>query len=180
MPAWALVHVCSLRNICLADTTGAYNFAGPLISFRSAFVSSRDSSRESGRAAHLGQGENGDLVLRVVGQVLVQVGEAGRVAAQLIIYHPQLVTCRTLPARTQRTHPRAAQETYRHQTCPLPTCTNTSTLSCNIFRSPSACADIQVWDCLPHANGTKQTKECLIPPQYTEIRIDYLLWPLSS
>jgi hypothetical protein len=61
-------------------------------------------------AAHLGQGEDGDLVLRIVGQVLVQVGEAGRVAAQLIIHHPQLVTRCALPAQTQRKHPRAAQE----------------------------------------------------------------------
>lgn len=47
---------------------------------------------------HLGQREDGDLVLRVVGQVLVQVGQAGRVAAQLVIHHPQLVPRSALPA----------------------------------------------------------------------------------
>ena len=47
---------------------------------------------------HLGQREDGDLVLRVVGQVLVQVGQAGWITAELVIHHPQLVPGRALPA----------------------------------------------------------------------------------
>ena len=51
-----------------------------------------------GPCQHLRQREDGHLVLRVVGQVLVQVGQAGRVAAELVVHHPQLVARRHLPA----------------------------------------------------------------------------------
>jgi len=56
-------------------------------------------------AARLRQREDGDLVLRVVWQVLVQVGQAVWVAAQLVVHHTQLVARRHLPARPCR--PRA-------------------------------------------------------------------------
>lgn len=49
--------------------------------------------------ACLGQGEDGDLVLSVIGQVLIEVAEAGRVAAELVIHHPKLIAGRALPAR---------------------------------------------------------------------------------
>lgn len=62
---------------------------------------------------HLGQREDGDLVLRVVGQVLVQVGQAGRVAAQLVIHHPQLVPRSALPAGPPH------QKARVHQMAPL-------------------------------------------------------------
>ena len=38
------------------------------------------------------------LVLRIVGQVLVQIGQAVGVLAQVVVYHPQLVARRRLPA----------------------------------------------------------------------------------
>ena len=46
----------------------------------------------------LWQAEYGHLVLGVVGQVLVQIRKRVGVLAQTVIYHPQLVPCRELPA----------------------------------------------------------------------------------
>ena len=47
---------------------------------------------------HLRQGEDGHLVLGIVGQILVQVGQAGRVSAELVVHHPQLIARSHLPA----------------------------------------------------------------------------------
>ena len=46
---------------------------------------------------YLGQGEDGHLVLGIVGQILVKVRQAGWVSAQLVIHHPQLISRRHLP-----------------------------------------------------------------------------------
>ena len=61
------------------------------------------------RWLHLRQGVDGHLVLGVVGQVLIQVGQGIWVLAELRIHHPQLVPCRLLPA-LQR--PRCGQASH--------------------------------------------------------------------
>jgi hypothetical protein len=43
-------------------------------------------------------GDSSYLVLRIVGQVLVQIGQAVGVLAQVVVYHTQLVARRCLPA----------------------------------------------------------------------------------
>ena len=50
------------------------------------------------RWLHLGQGVDGHLVLGIIGQVLIQIGQGIRVLAELRVHHPQLVPCRLLPA----------------------------------------------------------------------------------
>ncbi len=47
-----------------------------------------------------GQDYKRHLVLRVVGQVLVQVGQRVGVLAEVVVDHPQLVARRQLPAQT--------------------------------------------------------------------------------
>ncbi len=42
------------------------------------------------------------LVLRIVGQVLVQVGQRIGVLAEVVVDHPQLIAGRQLPVQTQR------------------------------------------------------------------------------
>ncbi len=37
---------------------------------------------------YLRERKDGDLVLGVIGQVLVQIGQAGRIPAELVIHHP--------------------------------------------------------------------------------------------
>lgn len=65
-------------------------------------TSARSSRRNRGyrrdTGGHLREREDGDHALRVVGEVLVQVGQAVRVLAQLAVYYPQAVPRRHLPA----------------------------------------------------------------------------------
>ena len=67
----------------------------------------RDTGPYSAMIRYLREREDGDLVLGIVGQVLVEIGQAGRIPAELVIHHPQLVSSRHLPA-TLRSTPRQA------------------------------------------------------------------------
>ena len=61
----------------------------------------RDTSPYSAIIGYLREREDGNLVLGIIGQVLVEIGQAGRIPAELVIHHPQLVSSRHLPATLQ-------------------------------------------------------------------------------
>ncbi len=83
---------------CAAASRGSVTLLGPSILYvcsASVFLrgpilvaAARTITLVPAMTRYLRERKDGDLVLGVIGQVLVQIGQAGRIPAELVIHHP--------------------------------------------------------------------------------------------